>query len=345
MNSYDMIRKGLLPFMGGLQKLVPFMLSAAEKVAPRSEWGDWRYHDITCGSCSGGAVFQFFGMSVTMNDLAFRSYLSARAIFGPVRSDIREIYHLVELAAEGPEPLVPEGKKTAIDLVPGYLHPKACDIFDALYWAYERGDVSEDKGYYYKFLAIRWVMLNKSYIYFTKLPTEDLRQLALQGPWAKVAAVLRDPLQALTKVAHDIDHLNHAVRSSGARDEAQVFMQDCTQLVKELPFDRPSITGLNPPTSGDATFKQSNRVLDALIYNEWQPISDDELPADLWRHLVCETAAHIPAGHYFFNYAGDGALSWDEAHEVHKTLGEIVDLYTFERKPGQTAGCVLVRKT
>lgn len=339
-----MIRKGLLPFMGGLQKLVPFMLEAAAEVAPRSEWRDWRYHDITCGSCSGGAVFQFYGMSVTMNDLAFRSYLSARAIFGPSRSKRPVIEKLIELAAGGTEPLNPLGKKRAIDLVPGYLHPKACDIFDALFWAYERGDVSEDEGFYYKFLAIRWVLANKNYMYFIKLPTEDLKQLALQGPWAKVAKIVSDPLPALLQIAHDVDHLNHAVRSSGARDHAQVHMDDCTKLVKELPFDRPSITGLNPPTIGDATFKQSNRVLDALIYNEWQPIEDDELPADLWRHLVCETAAHIPDGHFFFNYAGDGALTWDEAHEVHKTLGEIVKTYTFERKPGQIAGCVLVRK-
>jgi len=80
-SSFDLIGKGLLPFMGGMRRFIPFLFNAAREVVPEAEWHKWSYLDMTCGSCAGSAAFGFYGMSVTANDLAMRSYIPAKVIF------------------------------------------------------------------------------------------------------------------------------------------------------------------------------------------------------------------------------------------------------------------------
>lgn len=349
MNSFDVISKGLLPFLGGMRRFIPFLFDAAQSVVPMSEWHKWSYHDMTCGSCAGSAAFGFYGMSVSANDLALRSYVSAQAIFGEVRSRRWVIEGLVRLAQEKtPEELVPEGKTPACELIPDHLHPIAAAIFDALYYASERGDLVPGQAAYYRFMAVRWVLLNKNYMYFLKLPTQDLQQLSLQGKqWENVAKILLEPLPALLKVAQDVDHLIHALQSAKMERVPKVMVGDCRENIKQIDFDRPSFVGLNPPTAGNATFMQSNRVLDTLLFNEQQALDEGDMPGDLWRSLILDTVAHIPSGHYVFSFVGDGAVSWEEGkEEVFAKVGPTIKEWSFPWHGSDTrrAGLILLRR-
>lgn len=346
MSSFDLIGKGLLPFMGGMRRFIPFLFEAAREVVPDTEWHKWSYHDMTCGSCAGSAAFGFYGMSVTANDLAMRSYIPAKVIFGKARSRPAAFRKII-MAAQCAD-LVPDGKKPGFELIPEHLHPLACNMFDALYYAGERGDVSEAEADYYRYMAIRWVLLNKNYMYFLKVPTFDLRQLRVQGkPWEKVVDVITNPLPALTKVARDVDHLIHAEQSARHQREPLVMRGDCRQNIKNVQWDRPSFVGLNPPTIGNSTFMQSNRVLDTLLFNEPQPQDDDMMPGDLWRSLILDTTEHVPPGHFVFSFVGDGALTWEEGCEqVFSKVGPIVKEWSFpwHGNADKKAGLVLLRR-
>lgn len=343
MSSFDVISKGLLPFLGGMRRFIPFLFSAAQEVVPMSEWSKWSYHDMTCGSCAGSAAFGFYGMSVSANDLAMRSYIPAKVIFGSVTRKPR----LIEEVLAGDASL-PDGKMAAVELVPEHLHPLASEIFDKLYYAPERFGMDESTGAYFRYLAVRWVLLNKNYMYFLKLPTQDLMQLSIQGPqWAKTVDIIRNPAQHLLKVAKDIDHLIHSLQSAKHEREPLVMRGDCRENIKNVQWDRPSFVGLNPPTAGNATFMQSNRVLDTLLFNEPQALDDGTMPDDLWRSLILDTAKHIPTGHYVFSFVGDGAVSWEQGcEEVFSQVGPIVKEWSFPWHGSDTrnAGLVLLRR-
>ncbi|MCL4743865.1 MAG: hypothetical protein KJZ83_00470 [Burkholderiaceae bacterium] len=343
MSSFDVISKGLLPFLGGMRRFIPFLFSSAQEAVPMSEWHKWSYHDMTCGSCAGSAAFGFYGMSVSANDLAMRSYIPAQVIFG------RTTFNppLLAMVLDG-EAGVPDGKSIARDLVPDHIHPLAADVFDKLYYAGERYGFDEGTAAYFRYIAIRWVLLNKNYMYFLKLPTRDLTQLAVQGPqWAKTVEVIRKPLENLRRVAKDIDHLVHAIRSAKHERAPLVMRGDCRENIKNIQWDRPSFVGLNPPTAGNATFMQSNRVLDTLLFNEPQKAGEGDMPGELWRSLILDSVKHIPSGHYVFSFVGDGAVSWEEGcAEVFSHVGPIIKEWSFPWHGSDTrkAGLVMIRR-
>jgi hypothetical protein len=298
---------------------------------------------MTCGSCAGSAAFGFYGMSVSANDLAMRSYIPARAIFGSTLSSLRELGAVLD-----GEATVPEGKKAARELVPEHIHPFAADVFDRLYYAGSRFELDEGRAAYYRYLAVRWVLLNKNYMYFLKLPTKDLAQLALQGPqWKKTVEIIQNPLRYLVKVAKDIDQLVHALQSARHQRPPLVMRGDCRETIRQVQWDRPSFVGLNPPTAGNSTFMQSNRVLDTLLFNAPQSMDDGVMPGDLWRSLILDTAKHVPPGHYVFSFVGDGAVSWDEGcAEVFPQVGSLVKEWSFPWHGSDTrrAGLVLLKR-
>lgn len=343
MDSFDVISKGLLPFLGGMRRFIPFLFDAAQKVVPMSDWHRWSYHDMTCGSCAGSAAFGFYGMSVTANDLALRSYVSAKAIFGVHRGNPITLGRIL-----GGESWVPEGITPARELIPDHLHPTACDIFDKLYYAQDRLDLADDEAAYWQFMAVRWVLLNKNYMYFLKLPTKDLKQLALQGPqWAKTVDVIENPERHLQQVMNHVNHLIAAEQSANHQRKPLVLMGDCREQIKQVDFDRPSFIGLNPPTAGNSTFMQSNRVLDTLLFNAPQSADDGDMPGDLWRSLILDTVKHVPAGHYVFSFVGDGAVSWEDGcAEVFAKVGPTVQEWSFPWHNSDTrrAGLILLRR-
>jgi hypothetical protein len=347
MNSFDLISKGLLPFLGGMRRFIPFLFEAVSEVAPMSEWPKWSYHDMTCGSCAGSAAFGFYGMSVTANDLALRSYVSAQAIFGGATSDKNLLVSILDEAVLGSPS--PQGKTPAYELIPDHLHPLACNVFDALYYAPERLALSPQDAAYCRYMAVRWVLLNKNYMYFLKLPTRDLQQLELQGAqWKKTVGIIRQPAKHLLKVAHGVDQLIHALGSAGHERQPLVLQGDCREAIKQVQWDRPSFVGLNPPTAGNSTFMQSNRVLDTLLFNERQAMDDGEMPGDLWKSLILDTAKHIPSGHYVFSFVGDGAISWEEGcADVFPQIGPAIKEWSFpwHASSSRRAGLILLRKS
>lgn len=344
MSALDVVSKGILPFRGGLKNETPWFLEAAQRVAPMADWRKWSYHDMTCGSCSCSATFGFYGMSVTANDLAMRSYVTARAIFGKVVSKQTTLVRLLNAAkATG---ITPDDKSPAAELVGDFVHPLACNVFDAFFYASERGDVPEAEAAYYRYLAIRYVLLTKSYMYFLKLPTHDLRQLAnVNKQWADVVEVLRYPGAPMGRVSRQIDHLIHAQTSAGHEREPLIMRGDCRENISKIDWSRPSFVGLNPPTSGNARFMQANKIIDTLLHNAPQQVDKGEMPADLWRSLILDTVERIPAGHYVFNYVGDGALTWEEGFEtVISKIGTPITKWVFPVREGRNAGVVLMRR-
>jgi hypothetical protein len=342
-SSLDLIGKGLLPFMGGMRRFIPFLLNAAQEVVPMRQWPDWSFHDMTCGSCAGSATFAFYGMSITANDLALRSIIPANALFYGQASSGALISKVISNPAK-----LPQGLKPAVELAEGKLHPIACDIFDRLYYASSSEPLNMKQKLFFEYLAIRWVLLNKNYMYFLKLPTLDLDQLAIQSPtWKKTVDMLRDPLPALLKVREEIMDLSVALQSANPQRLPFIIQDDCRESIKHILWDRPSFVNLNPPTDGNARFMQSNRMLDALLYNEPQPQKDGMMPGDLWRSLILDTCKHIPTGHYVFSFVGDGAVSWEEGcSEVFSKVGPIIKEWSFPWHGSETrkAGLVLMRK-
>ena len=242
--SFDLIGKGLLPFMGGMRRFIPFLLDAAKSVAPMEDWHKWSFHDMTCGSCAGSAAFGFYGMSVSANDLALRSCIPARAIFGG------RAVHRGLLRAGGL--LVPTRPRAGRQekrqgLIPEFLHPVAADMFDTLYYAAERGAMPEEDADCFRYMAIRWVLLMKNYMYFVKLPTFDLTQLAVQSKlWAQTVETLRKPAEPMLQVAGQVNALVHALSSARHAVPPLVQRGDCRENVKNIQFDRPSFVSLNP---------------------------------------------------------------------------------------------------
>lgn len=344
-NSFDLIGKGLLPFMGGMRRFIPFLMDAAKSVVPMSEWSGWNFHDMTCGSCAGSAAFGYYGMSVSANDLALRSYIPAKVIFGGVTANRKLLEHVILSSKPGQ---VPAGKKPGRELIGDFLHPIATDMFDTLYYAEERGDVSAEQGDYFRYMAIRWVLLMKNYMYFVKLPTLDLRQLRVQSKlWAKTVDTLENPVPPMLQVSKQVDALVHAINSAKHERPPLVQRGDCREMIKNCDFSRPSFVNLNPPTDGNARFMQSNRVLDTLLFNEPQPIEDGMMPADLWKSLILDTCAHVPAGHYVFSFVGDGVVSWEEGcAEVFARVGPTVREWSFpwHGDANKKAGLVLLRR-
>lgn len=343
--SFDLIGKGLLPFMGGMRRFIPFLFDAAQTVVPMSEWSKWSFHDMTCGSCAGSAAFGYYGMSVTANDLALRSTIPAQAIFGGIRVHWRDVERLMRSA--GPNK-APEGKRPARELHNNFLHDIAADLFDTLFYAFERGEVPQEQDAFMKYMAIRWVLLNKGYVYFVKLPTQDLPQLAIQSPiWGKTVDMLRDPIPAMKPVVEQVNALIHAQVSARQERPALVIRGDCRESIKQVQWDRPSFVNLNPPTDGNDRFMQSNRMLDTLLFNEQQPKDDGMMPGDLWKSLILDTCKHVPAGHYVFSFVGDGAISWEEGNEeVFAKVGPTVREWSFPWHGSDTrkAGLVLLRR-
>lgn len=343
MSSYEIVSKGIFPLWGGHMQQVPFFLSAVQSIAPVSDWHRYNYHDITCGSCAVSASLAFYGMSVSANDIAMRSYVPARVIFGTTVSN--KVLLKKILAGDSS---VPSGKIPARDLIQHHLHPDAADIFDKLYYAGVRYGLTEGEDFYYKYIGVRWALLHKTYMYYLKMPTFDLQQLSLQGPqWAKVVQALNDPLTAILKVCKMVDHLVHALTSIDHERPPQVMIGDCRENIKLVDWSRPSFVCINPPTSGNDRFINANKIVDALMLNAFQERTDDVAPADFWKNLLLQTAASVPPGHYIFNFAGDGAVTREEAHEtIYPQIGTVIQecLYPTSSKDEKVAGLSLLKR-
>jgi hypothetical protein len=243
------------------------------------------------------------------------------------------------------EPELTKGK-TAEELV-DVIHPVAALVWDALYYAAERGSVAPELADYYRYLALRWFMLQKPTMHFLKLPTKNLRQLSLQGDhWAKIAAMSQHPLPVIQKIAGKVDALIRSLKDARVNAGFEVFQEDCRAVLARASFAKPSITIINPPTNGNIMFLQSNRFLDTLILREPQnPAKDEQGEDDFWKMLIRESLSYIPSGHFALSFVGDGAVSWDEAIEIYSGCGEIVGTTSaLTGKNGGKSGCVLLRR-
>ena len=333
------INRAVFPFGGGMRKFIPFMLHAMQEAVPRPSWDGCNYHDLTCGSCSGSATFALNGMNVTANDLSLRSYIAAQGLFSTIRLPPKLLPPLVEKAASD-QPLAPVPSDT---IRSGFIHPDACRVFDALYFAGDRGDVPQEHAPMARYLALRWLCIQRPFTYYLKHPAGPLKTWYLQGPgWAKIAAQAMNPLPFLFKLLAGIDLYQKSLPSHVT---ARVTRGDCREIVRDLDFSRPSIVALNPPTDGNVRFMSSNRLLDSLLHNQKLPIEKDDLPPDdLWRSLVFDTARHIPAGHFLFGFAGDGATPWEVARPMFDGIGTVIAEWPAPwRDSDKIAGPLLVR--
>jgi len=286
----------------------------------------------------------FYGMSVSANDLALRSYIPAKVIFSgaPLKSNVLD--KVLGMGIYRPDTIPP-----AQELMPEFLHEEACDLFDRLYYAHLSGEFSKDEGGFLQYLAIRWVLLNKTYMYFLKLPTTNKQQLALQGgQWKKLADILDNSCKYLQKTVGDINTLIFALNSAKMKRPPNIMLGDCRENIKNIDWNIPSFVLLNPPTAGNSVFMKSNRVLDTLIHGKPQPLEDGTMPADLWKSLVLDSCTHIPSGQYVFSFVGDGAVSWEEGYEtVFKKIGDIITEWTFpwHGNEDKKAGLILMRRS
>lgn len=350
-DALTLIGKGIMPFMGGMRKFMPYLYSTAQKHVT-TPWSEVQFNDMTCGSASGACLFRFHGMTVHANDLSLRSTISAGAVLGGVKIKPMTVERLVAEACDPNVPdeaFLPEGYAAGATLphVDGFLHPGAARIFDALYYAGATSRIPIAEGNVLRYVALRWVLLNKTYMYFVKLPTEELSEMPLHGDqWTKLAKILADPMGALAPVIRDVNHLIDAMEPR-RKPYPRVTRGDCRESIKTAEFRDMSITNLNPPTAGNSVFMQSNRLLDTLLFNAPQEMNDDDMPGDLWRSIILDTGKRVPKGHFLFSFCGDGALTWEEGMETWRQLGEVVDEWSFpwHGDEAKRAGLVFIRRT
>ena len=330
-----MITQGCFPLWGGMRDLAAALITLVKAELPLDQWNKWVVYDPTCGSCATAASFAYFGMFPHVSDIAKRSTITAEAVFGKTPVSARFIQHLLCMDHD-----LPDGVAPATDLANGFIHPKACEVFDKLYWSAERGESSERAGWYCKYLAIRYVMEMKPAAHFMKLPVTDLTTLTYASPmWAKVADKVLNPGSVIKKLDQKIDPL---VRALGATCPGRVIETGSAfDLVPRRRLTASTLISMNGPTLGPNIFEQSNRVLDSLIENKAvKPTKNNRSALTFWTDMATLILSRAETGNLVIAVYNNGELTYDHLSNTVAPYGKIVQEFYV---PKGKIGLALIR--
>ncbi len=330
------LRRAMLPLDGSIAEHVPDIVAAYARLVPPKEWPGVTVVDLTAGSCLLPLLFAARGARrLVVNDLAPRSQLAARALFGGVRFSWLAVEALLTTRRPRLRRHVP-----SFHFASDYLTEPVAGLFDRLYYA----TVPARERAAYQYLALRWVLgFSPVEDSWNILPTHDPRQLRddLSHDWGPYIRRMHRPLAVLRRVADDF---NRAIaRVGGTR--AAVHGEDMLTLCRRVDYGRRAFVVANPPTRGLDEYVIDDQLAHSLMANRWLPLSRSrETPEAFWRRRVEAALKAVPAGSHALVWGGDGALSWRDCTSVWARYGVRVAERRADRPGGRAGWAILERR-
>lgn len=332
----SVLQRAMLPLDGSIAEHVPDIVAAYARLVPQRDWPATTIIDLTAGSCLLPLLFAARGARrLVINDLAPRSQLAARALFGGATLSWADVERRVMERRPRLRRHVP-----SFHFASDYLTEPVAEIFDRLNYA----NVPVRQRAAYQYLALRWVLgfspVDDSW---NILPTHDPRQLRddLSHDWAPYLRRMQQPLRVLRRLIDDFNRT--VVTVSDAR--AAVHGEDMLTLCRRLDYGRRAFVVANPPTRGLDEYVIDDQLAHSLMANRWLPLSRSrEAPETFWRRRVAAALARVPAGSHALVWGGDGSLRWSECAALWARYGERVAECRAQRPGGRAGWAILERR-
>jgi hypothetical protein len=318
----------MLPLDGSIAEHVPAIAAAYARLVPVKEWPSITVADLTSGSCLLPLVFAACGARrLIVNDIAERSELAARALFGGRTLSWPLVRQLVTARRPRLARHVP-----SFHFAADYLLEPVAEIFDRLYFARQ--------GTAYQYLALRWVLgFAPEDTAWNILPTHDRRQLRddLTSDWEPYLRRTQAPLAVLKRLVDDINAATVLV----AHTRVSVHRQDMLSLAPRLDYGRRALVVGNPPTRGLDEYVIDDQLAHSLMANRWLPLSRSRESAEtFWTRRVNAVLAAVPTGSHAVVWGGDGSMRWEECRRVWARWGTLVA----HRRVGRAGWAILERR-
>lgn len=306
----------MLPLDGSIAEHVPAIVAAYARLVPPRDWPGITVVDLTAGSCLLPLIFAARGVRrLVINDLAERSELAARALFGGVTLSWPAVRRHITARRSHLARHVP-----SFHFAADYLLQPVADIFDRLYFA----RVPRREREAYRYLALRWVLgfapVDSAW---NILPTHDPRQLRddLTSDWSAYLRRAGRPLAVLEALVRDINAAVTAVGDARAR----IHRQDMLTLAGRVDYGRRALVVGNPPTRGLDEYVIDDQLAHSLMANRWLPLSRSrEDAATFWTRRVEAVLQVVPTGSHAVVWGGDGAMRYAECRSVWERWGRLV---------------------
>jgi hypothetical protein len=334
------LRGAMLPMDGSIADHAEAILAAFADLVPRESWRELTYVDLTAGSCLLPLAFAAAGVQrIVINDIAVRSIVAARALFGPVGPD----QQLIRDALEGRLPMRPHQPSARI--LADYLTASICDHFDRLFFA----DVAAPKRDALRYVALRFVLGFARNLAdgFAILPTHDPRQLLDENDpdrdaWRAYFTRAESPLAVLNEEAGRI----HRGRERLITRKADLSHADMRDVAARIDYGDVCFAAVNPPTNGVDEYAIDDQVPHSLIANRLVPLTRSrESAAQFWTTCVEAALAALPGGAHYLVWGGDGVLDVASCHAVWRRFGEPQHVATVTLEDGRAPHWAIYRKT
>jgi len=331
------MRRAMLPLDGSIAEHVPAILKAYAGIVPVRDWPGLTVLDLTAGSCLLSLLFAAQGVRrVVVNDVAERSVLTAKALFGGRTLDRRQIRGLIAAPRPRLRRHVP-----SFHFASDYLTEPVAAIFDRLFYA----PVPPPERPIYRYLGLRWVLgfAPSTDEDFPILPTHDETQLRrdLERDWGPYLRRQHRAAAILEGLAGD---LNAAIRRvAGARVE--VHQADVRTLCPQLDWRRRLFVMINPPTRGLDEYVIDDQLAHSLLANRWLPLSRSRETAEtLWSECVEAVLHRLPRGSHAVVWGGDGTLTWRQCWRLWTRLAQPVVVHPVERGRRRVGWAILEKR-
>ncbi len=333
----ETMRRAMLPLDGSIAEHVPAILSAYARIVPIGRWPELTVLDLTAGSCLLSLLFAAQGARrVVVNDLAARTTLAARALFGGRTLDVNLVRQLVGTPKPRLRPHVP-----SFHFASDYLIEPVAGVFDRLFYA----ALPPAESHIYRYLALRWILgfAPSAEDPFAVLPThaEDQLRDDLDHDWAPYLRRVRQRDSVLTLLARD---LNAAVRRV-ATARVEIHQADVRVLCRQLDWRRPVFVMINPPTRGLDEYVVDDQLAHSLLANRWLPLSRSrETAAALWTECVEAVLRRLARGSHAVVWGGDGDMTWRQCWQVWTRFAEPVVIHPVERGRRRVGWAILEKR-
>jgi hypothetical protein len=325
----------MLPLDGSIAEHVPDIAAAYARIVPPAQWPGVTVIDLTAGSCLLPLLFAAHGAErLVINDLAPRSQLAARSLFGGMTLSWPEIERRVTERQPRLRRHVP-----SFHFASDYLTEPVAAVFDRLYYAV----VPLRERAAYRYLALRWVLgFSPVDDAWNILPTHDPRQLRddLSHDWGPYLSRMRRPREVLRRLLEDINGAIARVRHA----RAVIRGEDMLTLCRRLNYGRRAFVVANPPTRGLDEYVIDDQLAHSLMENRWLPLSHSrETPEAFWRRRVAAALACVPKASHALVWGGDGAVRWRDCVALWERYGKRVVERRADRPGGRAGWAILER--
>lgn len=305
------MRGAMLPLDGSIAEHIPGIVRAYGRIVPPRDWRGVTVVDLTAGSCLLALLFAAAGVGrLIVNDIAERSHLTARALFGRRRLDAKLVHRLLSTASPHLRPHVP-----SFHFAADYITAGIAETFDRLYYA--RLPTADQA--IYRYLALRWAIgfapSSDDAGGINILPTHDYRQLLAdrEHDWRLYVGRVRRKRSVIAGLIAEIN----AAMPLLANARVEIHRRDMLGLCRDVEYGARNLVVINPPTNGLDEYVIDDQFAHSLLANRWLPLSRSrESAEEFWIRRVEAALRSLPSGSHAVGWGGDGALNWQECWRV-----------------------------